>query len=68
MGKIELQPGVIGFCGDAGFAMGIGRHRHGVGGQIQVSTEHRPEPGPVGKVTPTVLLKNKSPGAFLFGG
>jgi len=29
MGKIELQTGTICFRGEAGFAMGIGRQRHG---------------------------------------
>jgi len=67
MGKIELQTGAICFRGDAGFAMGIGRQRYGLWRQIQVGAEHGPEPGPGGKVTPAVLLKNKPPGAFLFG-
>ena len=67
MGKIELQPGVICFRGDARFAMGIGRQRHGLWRQIQAGAEHGPEPGPGGKVTPAMLLKNKPPGAFLFG-
>ena len=40
MGKIELQAGAIHFPGDAWFAMGIGRQRHGLWRQIEVRTEH----------------------------